>query len=229
MIYKGWAAKTKMLGQNGENAVLYPELCNNYLNNYAHVYLTFVRTETTFVLDDKGNRVKDEQGNDALRPLTDEERLKRDEAIGLLQTAIVGIADGTVAPERYFELMKLYNEGDSSSHTRGYYFMKGSKYTEEFSEAFTSVVDEAVNMPIGSASMVDCSIGKCFVYRAEVEAGAYTDTSATWCFSDFYSIAADSIYKQLLTEGAKAVTVKDSWEKISPVSIPKNTDYIARF
>lgn len=229
MIYKGWAAKTKMLGNNGENASLYPEFCNSYLNNYSHVYLTFVRTETTFVLDDKGNRVKDEQGNDRLRPLTDEERLKREEAIGILQTTILGVEDGTIAPERYFELMKLYDEGDSGSHTKGYYFMRGSKYTEEFFEAFSSVVDEATAMPQGSASMIDCSIGKCFIYRAAVEAGAYTDTNAAWCFSDFYSLAANGIYQQLLSEGAKAVTVKDKWEQINPVSIPKNTDFIARF
>jgi hypothetical protein len=229
MIYKGWSAKVKILGENGEGAVAYTGLCDAYLNNYSHVYLTFIRTETTFVLDENGNRVKDENGNDKLRNLTDEELLLRQEAIGLMQNAAVGIEDGEVSYERYFELMNLYNEGDRNSHSKGYYFKEGTEYTKEFSEAFAEVVSAAISMPIGMVEEVDCSIGKCFIYKTYVEGGAYTDTRSGWCFSDFYAFAADSIYKQLLSEHGTLVTYKDKWALIDPVAIPKNTDYIARF
>ena len=49
----------------------------------------------------------------------------------------------------------------------------------------------------------------------------------TW-FDDFYDICAYDIYDAMLTEASGGVEIRSKWDSISPITIPYNTDYVAR-
>ncbi len=228
MLYKAWAAKTKIFGANGENMVSFPDLCEEYFASYTRAKLIFVRTETTFELDENGNRVKGEDGNDKLIPLTDAERAERERRLTEIRAAVNGINAYEIDPARFDELMEKYNEGDRSTHA-GYYFNPSAEYTKEFSEEFEEIVTAARELSVGEATEVECSVGVCFIYRDSKAEGAYFNTDEDWCFSDFYSLAAEVLYQDMVEKLAKEIEVREKWDGISPVDIPYETEYNARF
>ncbi len=229
MIYKGWSAKTKIFGANGENMVSFPEECENYYKAYSHVNLLFVRTEKKFKVDENGEYANDGNGNYVFEELSDEEKAEKQRRVEEIRRAVEGINASEIAPQRYFELLDEYDEGDRSTHTKGYYFYKNSEYTKEFASQFAEVVEAAEEMEIGKCVEVDTSIGKCFIYKMERAEGAYLDTSDKWCFSDFYSMVSDSVYEKMINEYKDKVELRDKWKEINVITIPKNTDFIARF
>ena len=230
MIYKAWAASTKIFGTYGEKIVSYTDHYESYINNYTRVKLLFIRTENKFVTDENGNRVKGENGNDLVVDLTDEEKAERQARIEELRTVKEGINNGTVAPERFDELLNSdYNEGDRSATARnGYYFKDGSSFTADFASALSQVVSTAYSMDLLTVEEVACDFGVCFILREQVAKGAYENTDESWCFSDYKALAASALYQEMLTEGAREVEIRDKWSEISPITIPYTTNYTAR-
>lgn len=231
MLYKAWAAKVKIFGTNGSNMGAFAEYRDEFLGEYSRVKLLFVRTENKFVTDENGNRVKGDDGYDLTVDLTDEEKAERQARIEEIRAALAGISDGTVAPERFDELLASdYNEGDRSVSARnGYYFNKNSDFTIDFYEALPDVVEKSLSMSVSETAEVDCGFAVCFIYKEPVAEGAYENTDEAWCFSDFNVLAAESLYEQMLKELSAEVDVRDKWSDISPIKIPYQTDYNARF
>lgn len=230
MIYKAWALSVKLFGTNGEKMTSYSDFRDSYLGNYTRVKLLFIRTETKFVTDENGNRVKGENGNDLTVELTDDEKAVREDRINELREVIKGINDGTVAPERFDELLNSdYNEGDRSSNARnGYYFCTGSSFTTDFSQGLPQVVEKSLELEIGTATEIECDFGVCFALRENVAEGAYENTDASWCFADYNALAANALYQKMLKEMAELVQTRDKWSLISPITVPYTSDYTAR-
>lgn len=229
MLYKSWAVSVKMFGAKGENIASNTDFCDEYLlSNYYRTKLIFIRTETEFVLDENGKRVQGDDGNDLTRPLTDAEKAERQQRIETIRAAVAGINSGEVSPERFDELAELYNEGDRETHD-GYYFSRYSSYTNEFAEGFPEVVTKALSLNIGDGAEVNCSVGVCFLFRDSTVFGAYKNTADDWCFSDFYALAAADFYANMVTELAAEVEKREKWSNISPIDLPYQTDYVARF
>ncbi|MBQ2737206.1 MAG: hypothetical protein IJF38_00825 [Clostridia bacterium] len=228
-IYKGWSAKTKIFGDKGENMSLFPDYCEEFLEYYTHVDLLFIRTEEVFVYDEAGNRVVDDDGSYKTRPLTAEERAEREVRLEAARRAINGINAGTVTPERFYELLAQYGEGDKSMDESGYYFHRESEYTKEFSEVFDEIVLASYELEEGMCCEIECDIGRCFIRRVPVTDGAYLKTGAVKdCFSDFYSLTSDLVYQRLIDEDTKLVELRDIWSVIDLQAIPYNTDFVAR-
>lgn len=230
LIYKSWAVSTKLFGANGENIVSYPDFYQSYLNNYTRVKLLFIRTDNKFVTDENGNRIKGEGGNDLTVDLTDEEKAVRQERIATLTEVMNGINNGTVAPERFDELLAgEYNEGDRSANARnGYYFMSGSAFTAEFRQGVPEVMEKIFDMEVNTVIEINCSFGVCFAMREPVVEGAQENTDKTWCFADYNLLASSALYQKMLTELAQEVELRDKWKEISVIDIPYSTDYTAR-
>ena len=234
MLYKASVAQERICGKDGANmASSLPEMkeyLDLFYNRYSHVGLIFVRTEDEFRYDENGDRIRGEDGNDKLYALDDAAKAERQERIAELNACIAGINSGEVAPQRFFELMEKYDEGDRDLHGKGYYFNSDSSYTKEFSSELESVVKSSIMLKVGEATSVECDFGVCFIYCYEREDEAYTDKSSDYCFSDFYSLAANSFYEELIKEHRENVTVKAAWENVNVIAIPYNNgDYIARF
>ena len=65
-FYKSASAKTAIYGKDGSSMSSYPSLCAEYLAEYSHVKLLFIRTNDKFLLDENGNRVVGNDGKDLL-------------------------------------------------------------------------------------------------------------------------------------------------------------------
>ncbi len=229
-IYKGWSAKTKIFGAEGEQMARFSDYCNDFLNYYTHADLLFVRTEEVFVLDEQGNKVEGDDGVYKTRPLTAEEKAVREERLTTVRKAVEGINAGTVTPARFYELLEDFGEGDRNMDADGYYFFRESEYTKEFSEVFDEIVNQVYELDEGECAEVKCDIGICFIRRVPVAESAYAKSGAVAdCFSDFYSLAADSVYQKLIEDYSDSVEFRDVWSKIDLEAIPYNTDFVARF
>lgn len=230
ILYKSYKAKTVLYGNTGANLKNYPELCNEYLESeFSHVRLLFIRTADRFVVDENGNRVKDDEGNDLTVSLTDEEIAQRQNAISELDRAVSNKEnglDGGISPEMFSLYQKNFGEGDSEKDAGGYYFAEGAEYTVEFRSAYPAVVDTALDMSVGSYKKAVTDEGVCYIYRIPTEKGAYLD-SASGFFSDFYMNCADFGYSESLSVLSAGVSVSESFDKTAVVTMPYNSDFIA--
>jgi hypothetical protein len=229
MMYKAIRAKEIIYGSEGTNLANFPELAAEYLAEYSHVKLLFIRTETTYVLDENGNRVVGENNQDELRELTDGEKAERLQLISKIRSYISAIDTGgdvQMGEEMFNLYLSEYDEGDKDMHGDGYYFHPDAEYTKEFASAFSQIVNKAFEMKLDSYSEVAVDFGVCFIYKSQPTAGIYASTIAEDCFSDFYENAADVMYDKSLTQVGVDVIFKKDFAKIDIVSLPYNYIYI---
>jgi hypothetical protein len=188
-----------------------------------------VRTEETFELDGEGNRIYDEEGKAVMRKLTEEERLEKQGIIDTLTAAIEAKKNGgdmQITPEM-FALYLAKSDGDSKMYDKGYYFRENAEKTAEFATAFPEVVERALDMGLYEYDKVDCSIGVCFIYKYDVEEGAYSSSENVF-FSDFYSDAADYLYSDILNTLKSDVYFSDSFDEIDILEIPYLEEFYVR-
>lgn len=222
LLYKAETARTVVYGQNGENLRSFPEECKKYLDGYSHVSLLFIRDETKIVTDEKGVMTEVE--------LTDEEKAERQRVATLLRNAInerVTEGDGDWITPEMFETYLPTSDGDKEMHSKGYYFRAEAEKTLEFAEEFPEVVETALSLKIGEYAEAECEIGTCFIYRYEVKDGAYSDSENLF-FSDFYSDAADALYRETLDELSVLVEFRAHFDAIDALSVPKNYEFYVR-
>ena len=232
MLYKANAAKNMIYGADGSNLKNFPDLANEYLSEYTHVKLLFIRTETTFVLDAGGNRIVGDDGNDQTRLLTDAEKAERQKLISDIRGYIEAEKNGgdiQMGEEMFNFYLENNDEGDKNMHADGYYFHKNSAFTAEFSEVFKNIVDKSYVMEMNSYGEVSVDFGVCFIYKYEPTANVYASTLAEPCFTDFYSDAAAVIFEKTLTELSFDVVFTEKFNKIDIIELPYNYDYLPSF
>ena len=77
---------------------------------------------------------------------------------------------------------------------------------------------------------VAVDFGVCFIYRYENEDRAYASSSASACFSDFYSDAADFLFAKSVEEVVSDVVFNDSkYSAIEFEKIEANSIFVPRF
>ena len=229
LLYKFWFASEKLFGSSGENLVEFPDEIEEFYKSYSHVKLLFVRTESDFLLDENGNRVLDDAGNEATVELSAAEKADRLQTVDYIKGVVAKINAGTADVSVFDQLMRDYDGGDRDSHTKGYYFNKNASYTKSFAKEFEKIVNLSYELEIGEIGYTDCSVGVCFIYRIPREDGAYLDTSNDWCFSDFFSNGSNEMFAKMVQEIAEDVELRDKWSNIIPSSIPYQSDYVPRF
>ena len=227
ILYKSWAARIKIFGNDGEGMSSFPDFLNEYYASYSCSVLLFVRTEKVITTDSEGNIVYDDDGYYLMKELSAEEREERQRRLGVIRDAINGINDKTVDPERYFELWEDYDEGLPENADGIYYFMSGSAYTKNFK--YQDIISAINELEVGECAEVACDIGSCFIIRLTPEEQGYTLTSNEKFFGDFYSLAASELYTELTSEYTKRVEVRERWGGLDIIGIPYNTDYVAEF
>lgn len=230
-LYKASTVKELIYGNGGTNIANFPELAAEYLSQYSHVKLLFIRTETAFVLDEDGNRVT-EGGYDKTRPLTEEEKAERSALISEIRGYIASAENGgdiQMSDEMFGNYQKNHDDGDSDMHADGYYFHKNSSFTAEFSSEFENIVDKAYQMPIDSYGEVALDFGVCFIYKYIPTRSAYSSSLAEPCFVDFYSDAANYFFEKNITEIGTSVNFTDRFSKIDLKMLPYNYAYFPIF
>jgi hypothetical protein len=250
LLYKAWAAKSKIFGANGENMQSFTDLSNNYYTSYKRVKFIFIRTEDTFATDAEGNRLKDDNGNDLIVDLTDDEKDEREADIiridNYFENLAVGDADVEYFDQIASEILNKYGNEFDPYMAKGVYLNSESAYTKELNAVIPTVIEKAIGLDEDIPASVDVKfddsanadgdiggrgsfVGKCYMIGMEREAGAYSKTDAYGFFSDFYSLAARREYQNMINAYADKVEVRDVWADFEPALIPYNYDYVARF
>lgn len=234
MLYKATVARSVIFGADGSKISSDTDSCNEFLSQYSRVKLLFIRTSDRFALDENGNRILGSDGNDTLIPLTDEERAERTADIEAIRAAIAAITeDGDVqmSPELFNHYLGKYSkDGDSARLNDGYYFYGSSAFTTDFAKSFSDIVDKSMNqMTIGDFAEVTTDFGVCFIYKCDVESGAYFDREDDSCFLDFFELAAVYTFDKMLSEFSKDVVVKDGFDNIDIIGMPYNDVFYPRF
>lgn len=249
MLYKSSVAATRIFGKNGENAVNFPEFCDEFfmgsdkLEGYTRAKIVFIRTEDTFVFDENGKKKQDENGNDIMRDLTAEEIEQRQAHIKRFESCIEGFKENAATPiaKEVFdeEAAKVYKYNENLTETyTDYYLLSGSAFTTEFGEKFPEVVEKAMSLQIGEVGAVEYGssmaegdddtgsfVGRVYIYRVETDEGAYQRTDGVGFFSDFNSLAASALYSRWSGEYAAQVALLSKWENIDILSHKYTTNY----
>ena len=208
ILYKAERASSVIYGYSGENIASRPELCEEYLKEYSHVYLLFYNTT---------------------EDMTDSDRAAKEAKIAELTDAINAKNNGEnmqINPDVFMSNL-AQSDGDEAMNEIGYYFHPSSAKTVEFATAFPEVVEASLKMNEEEFLRVDCSIGTCFIYKTAPTPGAYSDNTNIF-FSDFYANASAYHFTSVLTQLIEDVTFKDKYFELDLLSVPTINDFYIR-
>ncbi len=246
MLYKANVVASRVFGSDGANVRSFPEFCDEFfmgsdkLSGYTRAKIVFVRTQDTFVYNDKGEREKDEKGNDKLRDLTADERAEREGYIQLLESCIKGYEDGSVSKELFDEVAeKVYKYKDNLTEEYiDYYLCAGSSFTEEFGKEFPDVIEKALSLKVGEVDALEYGstmadddaegnsfVGRVYIYKVATDEGAYKRTDKVGFFEDFNVLCASALYSRMLSESTVDVELRKKWEKIDIINHKYTNDY----
>jgi len=237
MLYRAEKAKAVIYGASGENlgADTESERCYEYLNeNYTHAALVFIGTEYKNEWNSETGRYDKVLIGEAEL----EERLDKIERIDtLINNFMNGSGDEWISTDDFERLLGSY-ESDPEMKEKGYYFRRGTEYTEMFYERFAPVVDRALEMEVGDYARVDLNVppedgdygfvGTCFIYKYNVQWGAWLDGDNLF-LSDFLPLAADYYFSLDLETLGEEVVFTDAYRKtVNVLTSPRNDDYYVK-
>lgn len=247
LLYKASALQERIFGTEGEKLESFltsssmsgqiKEYLDQQYSSYSHVKLLFIRTDDTFKVDANGNRVRDENGEDILVPLSDLGKAQRIELLREIRSAISaynsGSGQGEMTPVYFNALLAEHGaDGDMRMNDVGYYFSAASEYTTEFSSGgddLKRIVDMSLAMTVNSYAEVAFDGGICFIYKYENTPDAYLTTEAYGCFSDFYKLATSPVLTSVTESYMDELTVKDALLNTDFKSLAYNYLFVPSF
>ncbi len=223
MVYKFEKACEVIFGVDGyslESGGAETEL-NEYLSEYSHTKLMFIRTNDRYITDpNTGETVLDEYNEKEKEEIRDR--------IAEIRQLIKNYEEdndheaGQMNPDLFTDLIKLEENYDEKNADGGYYFHTDSAYTAQFiKDGAGDVVKAALEMRTGEYREVEVDIGVCFIYKYDVEYGAYARASYSHFFTDFYSNAAEHIFDMELKELSSMVDERAAYLEIDLLDIPR--------
>ena len=231
MSYKSGMAQSVICGDSGENLKDEADLVSEYLSEYTHVKLLFIRTETTFELDSDGNPIVESDGSYSTRELTDKEKLERQELISEIRAKIeaIGTSESSMGKDSFDYYLEHNDEGDRDSHDFGYYFHPDAAFTKAFEEEFEGIAEVAYNMPVDSFSEAEVDFGVCFIYKYEVSSSDIEQKSLEECFTDFYSNLSEIFFVEQVANLTPSVKFDKKFDEIDILLLPYNHIYLPVF
>ena len=230
-LYKASLVKNIIYGQNGANLKNFPDLCEEYLSEYTHVKLLYIRTETKYVYDQNGNREVDENGFYVTAPLNEDEKAERLSIIEKIRSYINATANGgesEMTSELFETYIKKYDELDSKLYQDGYYFHENSSFTANFPKGHREVIEKAYSMEIESYDELKHDTGVYFIYKYAPTSGIYTTSISEVCFTDFYTDLASKLFDESLNEIGKEVVFKSAYGELDLILLPYNDKFYLR-
>lgn len=212
ILYKMQAFKGNYYGTDGEKIARRSDLCKQYFaNNYKSVQFLFIRSETTFKLDENGNRITN-SGTDVKVVLSEEEKADRAADRATLDAMVAAGTLSEADAATFAALAEKYaNDGDG---TDAYYFAADSAFTASSLEELPEATALALSSEPGKVTCAPYADGVVYVLGLSMESGAYQTAPRTDCFSDFYALVAEDDYRKSLDSLTPNVTVKDKAKDI---------------
>ena len=229
LIYKASRAKAVIYGAEGTKLAYQSNvyLCEDYLATYAHVKIIFIRTEDKFAVDENGERLPGEDGNDMLLELGEEEKAERLADIAEIEALMAAANAGTgeqMSLMTFDSYYKKYNDDPANSED-GYYFSPNSSFTAEYYEEYPNLIEKIFSMKIGEWGTSTDGTTVCAIYRYGPIPYDYLNSAMEPFFTDFYADSADYLFSESLDTLSREVNVKDGYYAIDIASIKKNSLY----
>jgi len=208
------------------------EMKQDYLSEYTHVKLLFIRTDSTFVVDEYGNRVTDAEGykmhvyseTEKAAVLNDIEEIRH--AISIIGNGV----DGEMGELMFDSFLKKYkNDGDADMIGCGYYFHENEKFKHVFAEAYPEIMNEALEMSVGEYSEAAFENGVCFIYKCEPDLSDLSVSELEVCFNSFNSNLILKFFDKTITAIGKDVSFNEKYYDIDIFDIDYNTVFIPSF
>lgn len=223
LIYKAERAQHVIYGVDGAKLPSYPTLCNEYLSEYTHVALMFLRTDTKLLDNGDGTLYEVD--------MTHEEKKARAEEIEYLRAHIAARAEGDtsrpwITPDMFNKYLQK-SDGDKEMHSIGYYLHPSAETTALFSQDCPDVVKTALGLEMTEYGEAEYEAGVCFIYRYETVDGAWANTKNSF-LSDFFADAADYHYARSLDALTSSAEFTEAYYVINFIEIPKNTTYYVK-
>ena len=231
MMYKVSMAPYVLYGADASALRSDSVAVNDFYNSaYRRVKLLFIRTESDFnlITDEDGNEVREtnSDGTDKLFDLTPAEKAEREADIASIKQAIVNFENGEgdqMSLDSFNYYLGKYKATNMHLDSAGEYYSAESEYTGRAYQEFPEVVLKSLYIAKNSFATVEIEdFGYCFIYRTELEAGAYADNDKDGPFSDFYSDLSSYTYRRELAERVGDVSIRDKFEKIDLITLPAN-------
>ena len=225
-LYKARMADIAVFGEDGMGIASELDFCKEFYESYSRVKIIPIYTEKDFKLDENGNRVKGEDGNDLLISLSEEEKAKRAADVENLRKAIAAFETGEgdkINTTMFETYLAKYSSGDALKDKNGFFFKEGTEYTKEFGEAFPELKTAALTMQVGSYKEIKLDLGVYFIYKYEVDPAEalYLDTTdKNGCFDDFFILAARSKFDEMINSLTPDVEFRDEYSEFDATKIP---------
>lgn len=225
MLYKASLAANVVYGNDGRGVGSDTKFCNEYLEEYSHVKFFFVRTV------DKD--VYYEDGSYDVVELTKEEKEKQLAVCEEIRSYIKAREEGgdKQMDEAMFDsYLATYDSQNSEVHAEGYYLHPSSAFSTAVAETNSAeLVEKIFSMQVDSYSYIETDFGVWFIYKYEVTPNAYSSSTVSACFSDFYLDAAARHFDDSLNILLEDVVFNEKYEKLNVTERPKNYLYIPNF
>lgn len=231
MLYKAAMAESVFCGENGENMQSQTELVKEYISEYSHVKLLFIRTDKTYVLDEDGNRVTLDGGSYQMRELSEKEKEERALLIEEIDSLIAAIGTGEMAMSKdtFDYYVSEYDEGDPNMHSSGYYFHPDADFSIAYDENFEEITDKVYATSVGGFSKAEEDFGVCYIYKYEPTSADIEVDALKNCFADFYTNLAGEFFAETLAELMDEVEYSDIFDEVDVLDLPYNYDFIPVF
>ena len=189
--------------------------------------IIFIRTKDRFAIDENGDRIPGDDGDDLLIPLDADEIEARLEDIAEIESLMAAANAGTgtqmslITFNSYYE---KYNDDPANSED-GYYFSPNSSFTAEYYEEYPNLIEKIFDMKIGEWGTSTDGDTVCAIYRYGAIPYDYLNSAMEPFFTDFYADSADYLFAESIETLSKEVNVKDGYYAIDIASIKKNSLY----
>lgn len=223
LLYKSQMAESVIFGIEGSalSSGNFASECEDYfVNNYSRVRIMIIRTDGELVTDI-------ETGKQVLAEYDDTQKAAVLEKIADIRAKI---ADGRMNEEAFIWHIQNEYPTDPTNDKEGYYFSLSSAYSRNFAnQGAGEVVKLALSGEVGKFYECELDIGTCFIYKTELQSGAYAKYSISRFFEDFYKNAAPYIYEKSVNVYLPDVKVKDKYDRTWVISQPYNLALAVKF
>ena len=231
LMYKYEMAEAVIFGYDGSalSGGEFNAECSEFFENaYTRVKLLIIRTDGELITDETGKEIVSVYSDDKRADIMAE----IDEIRALIDNPSGDVDEYAMNEELFDWYIKKYKTG-TVNDTEGYYFCYSpsvaSSYSLEFAEGAPQVVKLALSTELGHYAECELDFGVCFIYRCPLEDKAYTRSSLSHFFEDFYENAAHYVYSQSLDVYSDEVNVKEKYDRNAVVTRPYNYALAVKF
>ena len=203
-----------------------------HIEEYTHVKLLFIRTESTFRVDSDGNRVVGNDGYE-MHEYTEAEKAAVAADIEEIRKAIAisgtGV-DGGMSELMFNTFLKKYkNDGSTSMVNSGYYFSEDEKFTSVFKQQYSDIVETALEMSVGEYAEAEFAYGTCFIYKYKSDVADLNNSNLSGCFDNFYSTLMLEYFDKTLSAIGEDVEFKPEYDDIKIFDLWCNSELVPSF